>query len=46
MVQVGKKWTVLAASLCMQTILGGVYAWSTLSVWVKKETGINNGQAG
>jgi len=30
----------------MQTILGGVYAWSTLSVWIREEMGISSAQAG
>ncbi len=46
MVHIGKKWVVLTAALCMQTILGGVYAWSTLSVWIQESKGISNGQAG
>lgn len=46
MVRSGKRWVVLLAALCMQTILGGVYAWSTLSVWIKEEMGISSAQAG
>lgn len=46
MIRMGKKWSVLLAALCMQTILGGVYAWSTLSVWIREEMGISNAQAG
>nr|WP_321296136.1 MFS transporter [uncultured Sphaerochaeta sp.] len=46
MVRIGKRWVVLLAALCMQTILGGVYAWSTLSVWIKEEMGISSAQAG
>ena len=46
MVRSGKRWVVLLAALCMQTILGGVYAWSTLSVWIREEMGISNAQAG
>lgn len=46
MIRIGKKWTVLFAALCMQTILGGVYAWSTLSAWIREEMGISNAQAG
>jgi len=46
MIRMGKKWSVLLAALCMQTILGGVYAWSTLSVWIQEEMGISSAQAG
>ena len=46
MARSGKRWVVLLAALCMQTILGGVYAWSTLSVWIKEEMGISSAQAG
>ncbi|NCC14066.1 MAG: MFS transporter [Spirochaetia bacterium] len=46
MVRSGKRWVVLLAALCMQTILGGVYAWSTLSVWIREEMGISSAQAG
>lgn len=46
MIRMGKKWSVLFAALCMQTILGGVYAWSTLSAWIREEMGISNAQAG
>ena len=46
MVRSGKRWVVLLAALCMQTILGGVYAWSTLSVWIQEEMGISSAQAG
>lgn len=46
MARSGKRWLVLLAALCMQTILGGVYAWSTLSVWIQEEMGISSAQAG
>ncbi|MBG0767312.1 MFS transporter [Sphaerochaeta halotolerans] len=40
------RWIVLIAGLIMQTILGGIYAWSTLTPWLAESYGISNGESG
>lgn len=46
MKKLGKRWVVLIAGLIMQTILGGIYAWSTLTPWLHERYGITNAQSG
>ncbi len=41
-----KKWTVLAAGVVLQTILGGVYAWSAFTPALVDQYGLTNGQCG
>ncbi len=41
-----KKWIVLTASVCLQGVLGGVYAWSAFVPSLTKNYGFTNGQAG
>ncbi len=41
-----KKWIVLAAGVVLQSVLGGVYAWSAFVPALTKEYGLTNGQAG
>lgn len=40
------KWVVLIASVILQTILGGVYAWSTFVPYLGEQFGINKGECG
>lgn len=41
-----KRWLALAASIAMQTCLGGVYAWSTFAPALDREHGIHTGFSG
>jgi OFA family oxalate/formate antiporter-like MFS transporter len=41
-----KRWVVLFSGIFMQTILGGIYAWSTLTPWLKESYGVTNAQSG
>lgn len=41
-----KKWIVLFAGVVIQTILGGVYAWSAFVPSLKTNYGLSNGQCG
>ncbi len=41
-----KRWLALAASIAMQTCLGGVYAWSTFAPALEREHGIHTGLSG
>lgn len=34
----GNKWLVLVSAVVTQTILGGIYAWSTLTPWLSVDT--------
>lgn len=43
---IGKRWVVLLAGIIMQTILGGIYAWSTLTPWLNESYGTTNAQSG
>ncbi|MFW5781820.1 MAG: MFS transporter [Candidatus Muiribacteriaceae bacterium] len=40
------KWSVLIAGVFLQTILGGIYAWSTFVPFLIKEYGLSTGQTG
>jgi len=40
------RWIVLAAAVVIQTVLGGIYAWSTFVPSLMKEYGLNNAQSG
>ncbi|MBU1108525.1 MAG: MFS transporter [Candidatus Riflebacteria bacterium] len=39
------RWIILAAGVVMQTILGGIYAWSTFTPWLELSHGISKGQS-
>ena len=41
-----KRWVVLMAGVVLQTILGGVYAWSAFVPALTGEHGLSNGQCG
>src|SRR6056297_3235109 len=41
-----KKWIVLAASVVLQLVLGGVYAWSVLGDALETDHGLTKGQTG
>ncbi|MGE4454325.1 MAG: MFS transporter [Sphaerochaeta sp.] len=41
-----KRWIVLIAGLLIQTILGGIYAWSTLTPWLAQSYSISNAESG
>lgn len=41
-----KRWIVLAAGVILQTILGGVYAWSEFVPSLTSQYGLTNGQCG
>jgi MFS transporter, OFA family, oxalate/formate antiporter len=41
-----KRWIVLAAGCLIQTILGGIYAWSTFVPYLNKDYGLTTGQCG
>ncbi|MBN2510607.1 MAG: MFS transporter [Spirochaetales bacterium] len=41
-----KKWVVLAAGVCIQIVLGGVYAWSTFTPYLLDGYGLSKGQNG
>lgn len=40
-----RKWIVLLASVMMQTVLGGIYAWSTLTPWLGETFGTSKAQS-
>lgn len=40
------RWVVLAAGCLMQTVLGGIYAWSTFVPYLTKGFGLTSGQCG
>jgi OFA family oxalate/formate antiporter-like MFS transporter len=40
------RWLVLAAGCVIQTILGGIYAWSTFIPYLIKDYGLSTGQCG
>jgi OFA family oxalate/formate antiporter-like MFS transporter len=40
------QWIVLAAGCLIQTVLGGIYAWSTFVPYLHKEYGLSSGQCG
>ena len=40
------RWVVLAAGVLIQTVLGGIYAWSTFAPYLGKSYGLNKGQCG
>jgi len=40
------RWTVLISGIFIQTILGGIYAWSTFVPFLTDEYGLNRGQCG
>ncbi len=40
------RWIVLVSGLIVQTILGGIYAWSSLTPWLADQYGISNGESG
>ncbi|MGH0052805.1 MAG: MFS transporter [Sphaerochaetaceae bacterium] len=40
------RWIVLIAGVVIQTILGGIYAWSTLTPWLVESYGISNAESG
>lgn len=40
------RWAVLGAGVLIQTILGGIYAWSTFVPWLTKTHGLSKGQCG
>ena len=40
------RWVVLGAGVLIQTILGGIYAWSTFVPWLTKTHGLSTGQCG
>ena len=40
------RWLILAAGCLIQTILGGIYAWSTFVPYLSKDYGLSSGQCG
>jgi len=40
------RWLVLAAGCLIQTVLGGIYAWSTFVPYLNKDYGLSIGQCG
>ena len=40
------RWVVLAAGILIQTVLGGIYAWSTFVPYLNKSYGLDKGQCG
>jgi OFA family oxalate/formate antiporter-like MFS transporter len=44
--RVRNRWVVLGAGVLIQTILGGIYAWSTFIPWLNKTYGLSTGQCG
>lgn len=40
------RWVILAAGVVMQTILGGIYAWSTFTPWLESSYALSKGQCG
>ncbi len=40
------RWLILAAGCLIQTILGGLYAWSTFVPYLMKDFGLTSGQCG
>ncbi|MFW6366668.1 MAG: MFS transporter [Spirochaetota bacterium] len=43
---VTNRWIVLAAGVCIQVILGGIYAWSTFTPFLQAEYSIGKGKSG
>jgi len=43
---VNNRWLVLAAGSLIQTVLGGIYAWSTFVPYLMKDYGLSSGQCG
>lgn len=44
--RVKNRWVVLAAGIATQTVLGGIYAWSTFTPWLESGYGLSKGQCG
>lgn len=40
------RWVILCAGVCMQIILGGIYAWSTFTPYLEDEYAVTKGQSG
>jgi OFA family oxalate/formate antiporter-like MFS transporter len=40
------RWLILAAGCLIQTVLGGIYAWSTFVPYLVKDVGLSSGQCG
>jgi OFA family oxalate/formate antiporter-like MFS transporter len=40
------RWLILAAGCLIQTVLGGIYAWSTFVHYLSKDFGLTSGQCG
>ncbi len=40
------RWIILLAGIVLQTILGGIYAWSTFTPWLEKSYNLTKGQCG
>lgn len=45
-VNMNNRWIILAAGCLIQTVLGGIYAWSTFVPYLTKDYGLNSGQCG
>ncbi|MBD3394104.1 MAG: MFS transporter, partial [Chitinivibrionales bacterium] len=43
---IGNRWLVLVAGCLIQTVLGGIYAWSTFVPYLIKDYGLSTGQCG
>ncbi|MDD2598164.1 MAG: MFS transporter [Kiritimatiellae bacterium] len=41
-----RRWIVLSAGILIQTILGGIYAWSTVTPWLEADYALSKGQCG
>jgi len=41
-----KRWIVLSAGTLIQSILGGIYAWSTVTPWLEADYALSKGQCG
>jgi len=40
------RWVILFAGIIIQTILGGIYAWSTFTPWLVDQYALSKGQSG